>query len=421
VLLPAHCEYKGEKYEAEIPLRLSGKPFDPLEGWDEEYKKLRERIEKYSIPEDKDQWLQKLEEISEDPRPSTAQLRLTSKYIIRQYMRYWTIEGIKYRNDAELYDVIINQLEWVKFVGDCAFSFLVNAYAGPVAEALISPAKDYIAESLGELIACWNHGTAVNPENFGVAKSLESMADNLMSNNIKFTDWKKAAATLSAYFVYSSLKNYLATWREKGQSDVWGSLCKGFSDMTAQGLKAAAGACFEKWIQKNKTAQKWISENITKHLNKYAGRGRTFNLKDQKIKNVQYELNDSLKLEGKLRELAGFQGESKKVAITKVDIAGKYLTELVGKYAGEVKEVVDKTSYRGSEFSIGEHGHIIFNLLLTEEDGPDYEYPIDLTAMFLYGACPLFDLLYEELFSGIPCAAAVLEVPKDPPLPPAKN
>ena len=48
VLLPAKCSCKGKTYEGDIPLRLEGKKPDPFEGWDEEYSKLKERIEKYT-------------------------------------------------------------------------------------------------------------------------------------------------------------------------------------------------------------------------------------------------------------------------------------------------------------------------------------------------------------------------------------
>ena len=356
VLLPVKCDYKSQIIEADVPLRLKGKEFDPYEDWDEEYKKLRERIEKYSLPEDKDQWMRKLEELAEqDPRPATSHLRLTSKYLVRNYMRYWEIEGIKYRNDAQLYDVIISQLEWVKFAGDCAFSFLINAYAGAVAEAILSPAKDYFAESIGELIACWNHGTQVKPENFSLAKTLES-----------------------------------------------------------------AGELFKKWVSGNKKVQKWIGENITSHLNKYAGRGRTFNLKDQKITNMQYDLNDKLDLHGNLRKLAGYQGEGK-VLISKIGIFEKYFLSFVGKKAGEVKEFYDKTKFREPGFYMNENGHPAFCIRLEDEENGVYYATIDLIYALENTATGFFNLLYGQIFGDIPYAPSAIETPKDPPLPPANN
>jgi hypothetical protein len=422
VLLTAHADYNAEEFEAEIPLRLCGKVFDPLEGWEQEYKKLQERIDKYSIPGEAEKWKKKVEEMALEPRSSTEQLRLTSKYLVRNYMRYWTIEGIKYRQDAELYDVIISQLEWIKFFGDCAFSYLVAAYAGPVAEAIISPAKDFAAESLGEVIAALNYGQKIDVEKFEFAKMIEGTGDNLVSNNISLTNWKTAAKTLAAYFVYSAIKNFFAKLRDKGEFDFYGSFCKAFSDMTVQGLKAGAGELFQKWVkslQKNPKFQKYIGETVSKYMNKYAGKGRTFNLKDQKIKNVQYELNDSLHLEGELRKLAGWQGESKNVKITKIDFLQKIVTEFVGKEAGEVKEKVDKTDVKDYEFGVNKLGHVTLTLDLKEEDDPNaYTVTIDLTKAVMSASCGLVGLLFDGLFSRVPTSPAAIQAPQDPPLPP---
>ena len=159
-----------------------------MEGWEEEYKKLRERIEKYSLPAEKDKWLHKLELLALEPRCSTVQLRLVSKAIIRNYMRYWLIESTAQRNEAEIYDTIVSQLEWVKFFGDCAFSLLVSAYAGPVAEAVISPAKDYFTSAIGELIAAANYGEKIDitiVERFEFVKNLTAAGDNLPARFLK--------------------------------------------------------------------------------------------------------------------------------------------------------------------------------------------------------------------------------------------
>jgi hypothetical protein len=426
VLLPSTCEYKGKMYSIDVPLRLQGLKPDPMEGWDEEYKKLQKRIEMFSIPGEKGKWLNKLEMVALDPKASTEELRIASKYLVRQYMRYWTVEGIASLNDAELYDDIVGQLEWIKFFGDCAFSYLVNAYAGPVAEALISPAKDFIAESLGELFALWNHHETITIEKFSIAKYLEAAGDNLVSNNIDLAGgWKQAAKTLAAYFVYSSIKNYIKTWREKGKSDVWGSIVSGFADMTAQGLKTAASELFKgciKNLKKNEKFQKFVGQRIAKFFNDNLGRGRTFNLKDQKIKNVQYQLNDALGFEGELRKLAGFEGASKKVKIEKLGIIEKYLSEFVGKEAGDVAEYLDDQYNSEGSFAIGENGHILFKIAIQgTEKNEKYLITIDFNKISFSLSTGIFGVMWNLIFEGVPFAGAQITIPKDPPLPAEKK
>ncbi len=426
VLLPTSCDYKGTRYTLDVPLRLRGLDPDPYEDWDIEYEKLKNRIEIFSIPGERGFWLGKLELVAIDPKASTAELRLASKYLVRQYMRYWTVERIANLNDAELYDNIVGQLEWLKFAGDCAFSYLMTAYAGPVAEALISPAKDFAVENIGELIALWNHGEEITLKKFSVAKYLEAAGDNIVSNGIKFTDWRTAARTLAAYFVYSSIKNYIKKWREDGESDVWGAFVDGFSDMTVQGLKAAAGELFENWVKNSESFKTGFWAKASKWFNDNLGRGRTINLKTQKIQNVQYQINEVLKTDP-ISNLK-LDGASKKVAITKSSIVQKYLQELIGKEGGETVEELDKKVDTTGGFTIGKDGHVLFQTTIdfkcfADEPGPTkFLITFDLTKVLMAAACPFFAMIW-ELFCGnlIPFAPKVCEIPKDPPLPPAKD
>lgn len=426
VLLPAECEYSGRHYQLDVPLRLQGEFVDPYAGWEEEYELLKKCVEKFSLPEDRTKWFIRIEQLVKDPVCSTAQLHLTRQSIVRNYMDYWLIESIAYQNDVKLYDSIINDLEWLKFIGDCAFSFLLSAYAGPFADALISPAKDFFAESVGELAACWKQGTEVNLENFYIVKHLEAAGDNLMSNNVSVANWKQAAATLGAYFVYASIKSYLVTLRDKQESDLYGALVKGFSDMSVQALKAAFGELLGRWIKNNRKVQKWIVRNFTKTLNKNIGKFSKFDLSDQRLQtgNLWNQLNDSLKLEGTLRELAGFKGEEKVLKILKRDILMKYLTELLGAGAGWVKEKTDAAydSVEDFDISINEYAHIVvtFSMVLFEEEDR-YEISINLTKLAMSMSSPFFALLFDELFGRIPTYTYQIQAPAVPQLPPRDN
>ncbi len=402
VILPTICEYDGKKYEAEIPLRLRGKDPDPLGDWNKEYKDLERRIEKFSLPENRAKLVHNLKVCASEPRASVQELRATSKWILREYMNYWTTEQDRAQAEATMYNVIVNVLEWTKFAGDCAFSFLVAAYAGPVAEALISPAKDFITGAIGEIIAARNYGENIDVDKFEFSKNLAAAGDNLVSNSIDLTNWRKAAATLGGYFCYCAVKNYLLKLREKNESDFFGSLCEAFKDMTAAALKSKAGELIGKWLKDSKTFQEKIGPKITAYF------------KETNFDTLQKKLNDSLGLEGDLRKLAGYSNDI--VYKTKIgSVVEKYLTELVGQGCAKVREIYD-----GSKFGL-DGAHVTYSFQIDIADAFHFGITLDLTKILLSMSCPLFGWFYDYFFSNVPSAVAAIEVPKDPPLPPAKK
>ncbi len=401
VLLPASCEYDGKKYEAEIPLRLRGKDPDPMGDWEKEYKELQRRILQYSLPENMDHWIAQLKECATEPRASVEEMRLVGKWILREYMEYWTTQQKRDQTEATMYNVIVNVLEWTKFAGDCAFSFLVNAYAGPVADALISPAKDFITGAIGEVIAARSYGEAVDVDKFEFSKNLAAAGDNLVSNSIDLKNWKKAAATLGGYFCYCAIKNYLLKLNEKGESDIWGSLCDAFKDMTAAALKSKAGDLIGKWLKESKKFQEKIGPYITKYF------------KESNFDTLQKKLNDSLGLEGELRKLAGYAND--KVFETKVaDVVEQYISGLAGAGFDKLREVYD-----GSKFEI-ENGCVYYCFNIDLFDAFHYGIKLNLTRTLQAMSGDFFGWFYDFFFAGVPAAESVIEKPKDPPLPPAR-
>ena len=402
VLLPTEAEYEGMKYKVELPLRLRGSDLGAKGDWEKEYKELQRRIIQFSVPGHMDKWIAQLKTCATEPRASVEELRLVSKWILREYMDYWTNQNKKDLNEANMYNAIVNVLEWTKFAGDCAFSFLINAYAGPVAEALISPAKDFITSVAGEIIAARSHGDAIDVDNFEFSKNLAAAGENLLSNNIKLTDWKKAAATLSAYFVYCAAKNYILKLREKNEADFWGALCEAFKDMTFTVIKSKAGDLIGKWI----TDSKKFQEKILPYIQKY--------FKETQMTTLQHKLNDALGLDGELRKLAGYANDA--AVLAKVtDVVEKFISNLVGEGFDKVR-----SCYDSSKFTI-ESGHVIccFNLELF--DAYKFGIRLDLTTILMNVSCPFYGWLYDMFFNGVPCAASAIQTPKDPPLPPANN
>ena len=402
VLLPTEAEYDGVRYKAEVPLRLRGSDLGAKGDWEKEYKELQRRIIQFSVPGNMDRWIAQLKTCATEPRASVEELRLVSKWILREYMDYWTNQNKNDLSEAKMYNAIVNVLEWTKFAGDCAFSFLINVYAGPVAEALISPAKDFATSVAGELIAARSHGDSVDVDNFEFSKNLAAMGENLLSNNIKLTDWKKAAATLSAYFVYCAAKNYILKLREENVADFWGALCEAFKDMTFTVVKSKAGDLIGKWVTESKKFQ----EKILPFIQKY--------FKETHATTLQHRLNDALGLEGELRKLAGYANDE--AVLAKVtDVVEKYIGNLVGEGFDKVRKCYDS-----SKFSI-EGGHVICKFNLELFDAYKFGIRLDLTTILLNVSCPFYDWLYDLFFKGVPCAVAAIEKPKDPPLPPAND
>ena len=399
VILPGEAQYEGVKYKVEVPLRLRGSDLGAKGDWEKEYKELQRRIIQFSTPGNIDKWIAQLKTCATEPRASVDELRLVSKWILREYMDYWTIQSKKDLSEANMYNALVNVLEWTKFAGDCAFSFLMNAYAGPVADALISPAKDFITSAIGEVIAARSHGDEIDVDNFEFSKNLAAAGDNLVSNNIDLKDWRKAAATLGGYFAYCAIKNYILKLREKNESDFWGAICEAFKDMTAATLKSKAGELIGKWIKESKKFQEKIGPFITKYF------------KETNFDTLQKQLNDSLGLEGELRKLAGYKND--KVFETKVaDVVEKYISSLAGSGFDKVREVYDSSKF------VFENGYLYYCFNLDLFDAFHFGIKLNLSIIFKLMTGQFFFWLYDFFFKGVPSATSIIEKPNDPMLPP---
>ncbi len=400
MLLPVSFSYNGQTISAEVPLRLRGIPMDPMEEWDKEYEKLKERIRKFSFEEDKEYWIQKLDSLALEPRVSIEELRLVSKCLVRRYMTYWTRQRNADMRDVKFYDFMVSALEWTKFFGDCAFSLLINIYAGPLADAVLSPAKDFFAGAVGEIIAA-DKFTLDTFDNFEFSKNLAAAGDNIIGNSISFTNYKTALATLGGYFVYASFKNYIVKWNEEGVSDIWGALVGGFSDMTVNVVKAGAGNLLGKWIEKSDIFRQKIAPFITKYI------------KETQFPNFQAQYNRWQELYGDL----ALKGADEAATLALTEILNKYLTELVGVGAGKVSEMIDdvvdvdgfivyeKRFYFSTTISLGNR---------------KFKVMLDILKMLeTFGTimCPLGAYLINLIFGTLPAAPAPINVPKDPPLP----
>ena len=400
MLLPVSISYNGQTFTADVPLRLRGVPMDPMEEWNKEYEKLKERIRKFSFEEDKEYWLEKLDSLALEPPVSVEELRLVSHCLVRKYMNYWTRQNQEDMRDVKFYNILVSTLEWAKFFGDCAFSLLINIYAGPLADAVISPAKDFFVGAVGEIIAA-DKFTLDTFDNFEFSKNLAAAGDNIIGNSISFTNYKTALATLGGYFVYASFKNYIVKWNEEGVSDMWGALVSGFSDMTTNCIKAGASKLLGKWMEKSDVFRQKITPFITKYF------------KETQFPNFQAQYNRWLELYGEL----ALEGANEAASLALTDILDKYVTELVGIGVGKVLEMIDDVV--DVDGFIMHERRFYFSTTITLGNRK-FRIMLDILKMletFATLACPLGVFLINLIFGNLPAAAATISIPKDPPLP----
>lgn len=395
ILLPASCEYAGKTYKEEVSLRLMGQGLEKMDEWEIEYSKLKDRIEKFSLEGEKSEWLKRLDSIALEPRSSKEELRLVSKLLVSRYVNYWTHQSKVDMRDVKFYNVLVSTLEWTKFAGDCAFSLLINAYAGPVADAIISPAKDFFTGAIGEIIAADKLDMEVFKK-FEFSKSLATAGDNIMGNNIKLTDVKTAAATLGAYFVYSAFKNYVTKLEEDNESDMWGALTSAFSDMTINVIKSKAGDLLGEWLEEDN-----FKKHIAPKINKY--------FKEVKFSNLAQQYNEWQQLYGDL----AFKGAKTDATVALTDIVSKYATDLLGEGCGWVSGLIDDVADTG--FKI-QGDKLLFVVDVTLSEKAKFAINIDIMRTLRNVSCPLFGFLYDLAFGEIPFATATIDIPKDPPI-----
>lgn len=424
-VLPVTGEYDGVTYKTEIPLRLRGRDPDPMEEWNKEYAKTRERIEKFSLPEQKAYNLQQLEKIASNDtcRISTWELRLMAKDVVRAYMKYWTEQNEKDKWNAAALDWTVWGLEWVKWIGDCAFSYVAAAYTGPL-EAIITPAKDVFVNAIGEVGVNIVWGTKFDVKNLEIYDQIKNAGDNFVSGGVSDgVSWlassgmsspakiKYACAIMGGYFVFAVFNNYLLSL-EKGENDFYGAVMGAFKDMTVTALKIAASMMFKQWLN-SETFKKKVGPKLEEFMQKWLGE----HLADQKF-NLEKMYNDNQQLYGDLALKDSLLNID--VEITKSGVIEKYLTELFGMGGGWVSDNPDKAL----GFWFAANGAIMFSFALPISVGAatvKKVIDVDIMKVLSDTANGLFGWFYDTFFGGLPAADALMEIPKDPPLPPDRH
>ena len=404
-VLAAVCSYQGTRYERNIPLRLIGQLDDPMGGWQKEYDGLKKRIEKFSLPEEKDKWLARYEQCSVNPPCSVEELRLVSKEILYRYMDYWEKQNEKDKAYALKMDRMLSVAEWTKFVGDCAFSYLVKLYAGPLADAVITPCKDIFLYSVGEYLASCGRGESFDVRNLEIYKSLNTAGDLVssiwMAQGVKsnLTDFKKIFYYIAGYFVLAIFRNYFKIMGEQNKSDWWGAITAAFRDLTISTFRIAAGELFRKWIEKSQLFKKMFGEKTAELITK--------ELKGQIKTNVDFNSKGVTFSENISPETA--------VALA----VERFLVRLVGKGAAAVYDKL-APKFANSSFGLNEQNQPVYCFPFYESDSGITVYiEINLTQIITCMASGPFAfgvLLFQTFFNRLIGWNEPVTIQSDPPV-----
>ena len=96
-------------------------------------------------------------------------------------------------------------------------------------------------------------------------------------------------------------------------------------------------------------------------------------------------------------------------------MVGKYISDLVGAGFDKVRE-----AYDSSKFVI-ENGFVYCCFNIDLFDAYHFGIKLNLTRTLQVMTGNFAGWIYDLFFAGVPAAPSVIEKPKDPPLPPAKN
>lgn len=401
VILPVSCAYGDQEYKLNLPVRLLGGGPGPMDGWQEEFAKMKRIVSRVGgiSPE----IARVLRENGQ--KMSRAELRLINQRICQDAIIYYTRDAAEYNQIADELDKMIYYAEWIKWFGDQAFSYLISTYYGSTADAILSPAKDIFASFLGEVIDQLVWGEKFDWEQLETGKNINAAFDNLIGNAFddmmgKKVDFKQVCVVVGGFLVWKIAKNLYDNLDRDGKIDLYAAITATAADLTAMGMKAIAGSFFQKALN-NKVVQenlntpmaKWLQDLVPDTSLVKWGQGQDA---------LKYTMTD----------------------FAKSDIIQKYLEEIFGMGAAQVVEI-DMAAVQGlyeltsqssitSTLDVSAWPVISWKTTTAGADGETaaYQVSINLKPDLLD---KLFDYLFGELFGNVPFATAVTPLPADPP------
>lgn len=289
-----------------LPLTFHLKPKDPMEEWNEEYKKLQQRVINFSVPETIEVNLAKIKRITPQ-NTSQYELRLFNKAILKDYIAYWESEA-KYEIDLANYLADLeNGASWLAFLGDCAFTYIIYYYstlhgypaAAPYLDAILSPSKDLFEQFAGRCTWAYIDSNSIDWDGFlkmvtdGGKSALDDVLFEMIPDDakdffkVKPVKLKKVGLMISCYIMVDFCMNLTKNRIDLDDSEerkkqlqmsdeefeeatswtnsIYTALLDTFKDMSLKFITSIVGKNIEKYLEKPNVREKlgkWVSGTL---------------------------------------------------------------------------------------------------------------------------------------------------------------
>lgn len=289
-----------------LPLTFHLKPKDPMEEWNEEFKKLQQLVVNFSVPETIEVNLAKIKRITPQ-NTSKYELRLFNKAILKDYIAYWESEA-KYEIDLANYLADLeNGASWLDFLGDCAFTYIIYYYstlhgypsAAPYLDAVLSPAKDLFKDFAGRYTVAYIDGNSIDWDGFlkmvtdGGKSALDGVLFEMIPDDakdffkVKPVKLKKVGLMIACYIMVDFCMNLTKNRIDLDDSEerkkqlqmtdeefeeatswtnsIYAALLDTFKDMSLKFITSIVGKNIEKYLEKPNVREKlgkWVSGTL---------------------------------------------------------------------------------------------------------------------------------------------------------------
>jgi PII-like signaling protein len=381
--IPINCVIDEETYDYELPVLLVGEPIGYEQLWEEEYRKLRLIMRKYTPAET---WSAQLKHIeAHKDRLSMASLRVMRHSIWITARDELLKEAAGYERVAEICAWTEWGLEGVKWLGDQAFSYLVKIYAGEFLEMFITPFKDVMLTLFAELSAdiLWNGKVMMSNEDIyrtsigGIFAGFENLLDDKFGLSVGSLTLKDVGKYLASFAAVKCLNNYLTGKKSDGTPyGIYDAILDTCKDLTVG---------FFKKIVEDYLGNYFKSKKAGDLFEEYAGDWLKQFLKNKNAKIFSIEFND---------------------LTDNIDVLVKYLTELSGVVAvkayGKSQEIASTAT-----FKLDNDFHITVNI-------GDSKQPILVTVSMLETMKDVGEFVFNAFTGAFPFPTSVVQVPANP-------